>query len=42
MEDTVEFFNLILGTNLSPQEKEDMVAFLRSLWGGGKEPGFKQ
>jgi cytochrome c peroxidase len=31
LEDTVEFFNLILGTNLSPQEKEDLVAFLRSL-----------
>jgi cytochrome c peroxidase len=31
LEDTVEFFNLILGTTLSPQEKEDLVAFLRSL-----------
>ena len=31
LEDTVEFFNLILGTNLTPQEKEDLVAFLRAL-----------
>jgi hypothetical protein len=27
----VEFFNLILGTKLAPQEKQDLVAFLRAL-----------
>ncbi len=31
LEDTVEFFNLILGTRLSAQEKHDLVAFLRAL-----------
>lgn len=31
LEDTVEFFNLILETKLSAQEKEDLVAFLRTL-----------
>ncbi len=31
LEDTVEFFNLVLGTKLSQQEKADMVAFLRCL-----------
>jgi len=31
LEDTVEFFNLILGTRLSAQEKRDVVAFLRAL-----------
>jgi cytochrome c peroxidase len=31
LEDTVEFFNLILGTQLMPQEKQDLVAFLRAL-----------
>jgi cytochrome c peroxidase len=31
LEDTVEFFNLILGTKLQPQEKQDLVAFLRTL-----------
>jgi cytochrome c peroxidase len=31
LEDTVEFFNLILGTQLSAQEKADLVAFLRCL-----------
>jgi cytochrome c peroxidase len=31
LEDTVEFFNLILGTRLSAQEKQDLVAFLRTL-----------
>jgi hypothetical protein len=30
-EDTVEYFNLILGTKLAPQEKQDLVAFLRTL-----------
>jgi cytochrome c peroxidase len=31
LDDTVEFFNLILGTQLSPQEKQDLVTFLRAL-----------
>jgi cytochrome c peroxidase len=31
LEDTVEFFNLVLGTQLSEQEKKDLVAFLRVL-----------
>jgi cytochrome c peroxidase len=31
LEDTVEFFNLTLGVNLSAQEKQDLVAFLRAL-----------
>ena len=31
LEDTVEFFNLILDTQLTTQEKQDLVAFLRSL-----------
>jgi cytochrome c peroxidase len=31
LDDTVEFFNLILGTRLTPQEKLDLVAFLRIL-----------
>jgi hypothetical protein len=31
LDDTVEFFNLILGTKLSAQEKQDLVAFLRAL-----------
>jgi cytochrome c peroxidase len=31
LEDTVEFFNLILETQLSGQEKADLVAFLRTL-----------
>jgi cytochrome c peroxidase len=31
LEDTVEFFNLILETKLSTQEKHDLVAFLRQL-----------
>src|SRR5271168_778157 len=31
LEDTVEFFNLIDGTKLAPQEKQDPVAFLRTL-----------
>jgi cytochrome c peroxidase len=31
LEDTVEFFNLVLGTKLAPQEKQDLVAFLRTL-----------
>lgn len=31
LEDTVEFFNLVLGTKLSEPEKSDLVAFLRVL-----------
>lgn len=31
LEDTVEFFNLILGTKLNEQEKEDVVEFMRAL-----------
>jgi cytochrome c peroxidase len=31
LEDTVEFFNLVLGTRLTRQEKADLVAFLRQL-----------
>jgi cytochrome c peroxidase len=31
LEDTVEFFNLILGTKLTDQEKKDTVEFLRAL-----------
>lgn len=31
LEDTVEFFNLVLGTKLTTAEKSDLVAFLRCL-----------
>jgi cytochrome c peroxidase len=31
LEDTVEFFNLILETQLTPEEKKELVAFLRQL-----------
>jgi cytochrome c peroxidase len=31
LDDTVEFFNLVLGTQLTPAEKADLVAFLRAL-----------
>jgi hypothetical protein len=31
LDDTVEFFNLILGTKLTANEKMDLVAFLRAL-----------
>ncbi len=31
LEDTVEFFNLVLELSLAPQEKGDLVAFLRAL-----------
>jgi cytochrome c peroxidase len=31
LDDTVEFFNLILGTKLAPQEKRDLVAFMLAL-----------
>ena len=31
LDDTVEFFNLILGTKLTPPEKKDLVAFMLTL-----------
>jgi cytochrome c peroxidase len=31
LDDTVEFFNLVLGTKLTPAEKQDLLQFLRSL-----------
>jgi cytochrome c peroxidase len=31
LDDTVEFFNLVLGTKLTKQEKSDLVAFMRCL-----------
>ncbi|HZL66711.1 MAG TPA: hypothetical protein VFC29_05200 [Candidatus Limnocylindrales bacterium] len=31
LDDTVEYFNLVLGTKLTDQEKKDLVAFLRVL-----------
>jgi len=31
LEDTVEFFNLVLGLKLTKDEKPDLVAFLRQL-----------
>jgi hypothetical protein len=31
LDDTVEFFNLVLGTRLMDQEKQDLVQFLRAL-----------
>lgn len=31
LEDTAEFFNLILDLKLSAQEKKDLVAFMRAL-----------
>jgi len=31
LDDTVEFFNLVLGVNLNTQEKKDLVAFIRAL-----------
>ena len=31
LEDTIEFFNLILGTKLTDQEKSDLLAFLLTL-----------
>jgi len=31
LDDTVEFFNLVLGTQLTADEKQDLVAFLRAL-----------
>ena len=31
LDDTVEFFNLVLATRLNAQEKKDLVAFMRTL-----------
>jgi cytochrome c peroxidase len=31
LEDTVEFFNLVLELKLTPEEKRDLVAFMRVL-----------
>jgi cytochrome c peroxidase len=31
LEDTVEFFNLLMGTKLTEKEKQDLVAFMRAL-----------
>ena len=31
LEDTVEFFNLVLETKLTAEEKKDLVAFLKCL-----------
>ena len=31
LDDTVEYFNLILGTKLTTTDKQDLVAFLRTL-----------
>ena len=31
LDDTVEFFNLVLGVKLTAEEKTDLVAFLRAL-----------
>jgi cytochrome c peroxidase len=31
LEDTIEFFNLVLGLKLSKDEKKDLVAFIRQL-----------
>jgi cytochrome c peroxidase len=31
LEDTVEFFNLVLGLQLSAEEKQDLAAFLKVL-----------
>lgn len=31
LEDTVEFFNLVLETKLAKREKSDLVAFMRAL-----------
>jgi cytochrome c peroxidase len=30
LDDTVEFFNLVLGDKLTTEEKQDLVAFLRA------------
>jgi len=33
LENTVEFFNVVLTLQLTKEEKRDLVAFLRQLWG---------
>ena len=37
LDDTVEFFNLVLGTQLTADEKLDLVAFLRALCGADRK-----
>jgi cytochrome c peroxidase len=41
LEDTVEFFNLVLGTKLTSQEKQDLVAFPPRLIAGKSSIGFQ-
>jgi hypothetical protein len=36
LDDTVEFFNLVLGTKLTGEEKHDLVAFPRTPLTGRK------
>jgi hypothetical protein len=31
LEDSVEFFNIVLGRNLTAEEKQDLTAYLRCL-----------
>jgi hypothetical protein len=31
LDDVAEYFNLVLGTKLTDQEKKDLVAFMRTL-----------
>jgi hypothetical protein len=31
LEDTVEFFNIVLSLKLTPEEKHDLVMFMRQL-----------
>jgi cytochrome c peroxidase len=31
LDDTIEFFNLVLGTKLTPADKQDLLQFLRAL-----------
>jgi len=31
LDDTVEYFNLVLGIKLNDQEKKDLVVFMRAL-----------
>ncbi len=32
LEDTVEFFNLVMQLKLTPKEEQKLVAFMRQLW----------
>jgi hypothetical protein len=41
LEDTVEFFNLILGTRLAPLKKQDLVPFLANGFTVCKVPGWR-